>query len=83
MIEVGVHEAKTQLSRLLRRVELGEEVLIYRGGKLVAKLVAPDIPTKPEWGLDAGKFHVPDPLWEPGEVEELFGLNDDDDDDVV
>jgi prevent-host-death family protein len=36
---VNVHEAKTQLSRLLLRVEAGEEVIIARGGKPVARLV--------------------------------------------
>lgn len=40
MIEVGVHEAKTHLSRLLRRVESGEEVLIKRAGEPVARMVA-------------------------------------------
>jgi prevent-host-death family protein len=36
---VNVHEAKTQLSRLLERVEQGEEIVIGRAGKPVAKLV--------------------------------------------
>ncbi len=37
--EVGVHEAKTHLSQLLRGVEAGEEVFVTRGGRAVAKLV--------------------------------------------
>jgi prevent-host-death family protein len=37
--EVGVHEAKTHLSKLLREVEAGTEVIILRGGKPVARLV--------------------------------------------
>ena len=37
--QVTVHEAKTHLSRLLERVEGGEEVLIARGQKPVARLV--------------------------------------------
>jgi prevent-host-death family protein len=36
---VGLSEAKVHLSRLLRRVEAGEEVIIARAGKPVAKLV--------------------------------------------
>jgi prevent-host-death family protein len=36
---VNVHEAKTGFSRLLRKVELGEEVVIARAGKPVARLV--------------------------------------------
>ena len=39
MTSVNVHEAKTQLSKLLERVEQGEEVVIARAGKPVAKLV--------------------------------------------
>ncbi len=39
MREVGVHEAKTHLSQLLRGVEAGEEVFVTRGGRAVAKLV--------------------------------------------
>lgn len=36
---VNVHEAKTHLSRLLVRVEAGEEILISRAGRPVARLV--------------------------------------------
>ncbi|HSF15084.1 MAG TPA: type II toxin-antitoxin system Phd/YefM family antitoxin [Vicinamibacteria bacterium] len=39
MITMNVHEAKTHLSKLLERVESGEEVVIARNGKAVAKLV--------------------------------------------
>ena len=35
----NVHEAKTRFSQLLGRVELGEEVIIARAGKPVARLV--------------------------------------------
>ena len=38
-MHVNVHEAKTQLSRLLELVERGETVTIARHGKLVAQLV--------------------------------------------
>ena len=36
---VNVHEAKTRLSKLLRRVQLGEEIVIAKAGKPVARLV--------------------------------------------
>ena len=39
-MNVGVHEAKTHLSRLLNSVEAGEDVVIHRGGKPIARLVA-------------------------------------------
>lgn len=38
-LRVNVHEAKTHLSRLLARVEGGEEVVIARAGRPVARLV--------------------------------------------
>jgi len=40
MIEVGAFEAKTKLSSLLEKVSQGEEVLITRRGKAVARLVS-------------------------------------------
>jgi prevent-host-death family protein len=39
MESVNVHEAKTHLSRLLERVEAGEEIILARNGKAVAMLV--------------------------------------------
>jgi len=35
----NIHEAKTHLSRLIQRVEQGEEIVISRAGKPVAKMV--------------------------------------------
>jgi len=37
---VNIHKAKTHLSRLLARVEAGEEIVIARRGKPVARLVS-------------------------------------------
>ena len=70
---VGVHEAKTHLSRLLAAVEDGESVEITRRGVVVARLVAPDRRQR-ALGLDAGRFEIPpdfdDPL--PDDVVDLF-----------
>jgi prevent-host-death family protein len=60
MAEVGVHEAKTHLSRLLRRVAAGEEVVIARGGRPVARLVPIDGTPRRELGRDRGLFEVPE-----------------------
>ena len=51
-MEVTVQEAKTQLSRLLRRVEAGEEVVIRRGREPVAMLVRvpPSTGKRAIWG---------------------------------
>lgn len=74
MTEVGVYEAKTHLSRLLRRVEDGEEVVISRGGKPIARIVAA-VPRRREFGMDEGVFEVPDDFDEPD--EELIALFND------
>jgi prevent-host-death family protein len=68
--EVGVHEAKTTLSQLLRRVQAGEEVTILRGGTPVARLV-PVKPAKRQLGQDVGRFVVPDDFDAPLEDETL------------
>lgn len=39
MEQVNIHEAKTHLSRLVERVEVGEEIIIARAGRPVARLV--------------------------------------------
>jgi len=69
-----VHEAKTHLSRLLQRVQLGEEVTILRSGKPVARLVPAAPLQQRTFGLDRGRFDVPDdfnaPL--PPEVQQAF-----------
>lgn len=51
-MEVTVQEAKTQLSRLLRKVEAGEEIVIRRGREPVAVLVrvAKRSRTRQIWG---------------------------------
>lgn len=51
---VGVHEAKTHLSRLLERVEAGEEIIIERRGVPVARLSAVPPTARPEFGTDRG-----------------------------
>jgi prevent-host-death family protein len=39
MARVGMHEAKTQLSKLVERAEAGEDIVIQRNGTAVARLV--------------------------------------------
>jgi prevent-host-death family protein len=57
---VGVHEAKTHLSRLLEDVAAGEEVTITRRGEVVARLVPPQARPARVFGKDRGRFVVPD-----------------------
>ena len=72
---VNIHEAKTHLSRLLKRVAVGEQIIIARAGTPIARLT----PYKEQGqgrvaGRDCGLFTVPDdfnaPL--PDEVIESF-----------
>lgn len=73
-IRVGVHEAKTRLSELLRLVDSGQEVEIARGGEPVAKLVPLHLGVTRRLGIDDGIYTVPDdfdaPL--PDDVLESF-----------
>lgn len=69
-----MHEAKTTLSELLRRVTAGEEVTITRSGEPVARIIPAQRRGRRVLGRDRGMFEVPDdfdaPL--PGEVLEDF-----------
>ena len=60
-MEVNIHEAKTQLSRLLRRVAEGEEITIARAGVPVAKLVAVQAGSRLRpLGTMEGQIHIAD-----------------------
>lgn len=67
---VGVHEAKTQLSKLIELVRGGEEVVITRRGEAVALLVRAPAPTR-HFGLDRGRLVVPDDFDAPMGDDEL------------
>lgn len=56
---VNIHEAKTHLSRLVERVEAGEEVVIARAGRPVARLVRYQARTEPRRpGVWRGRVHL-------------------------
>lgn len=61
MKRVNIHEAKTELSKLVERAEAGEEIVIARAGKPAAKLVPlTKSRGRRRLGLLDGKFHIPD-----------------------
>jgi len=63
---VNIHAAKSQLSRLLDAAAAGEEVIIAKAGKPVARLVPIDGGKQPRrLGTLAGKLHVPDDFDDP------------------
>ena len=71
MVVVNVSQAKTQLSRLLARVEAGEEVTITRRGKPVAQLIACKPRKERRPGRLKGKIVIPDDFLDPLPEEEL------------
>lgn len=75
MQTITTHEAKTHLSRYLAATEQGEEFIIARGKKPVARLVpmeAPGRPSRPKVGKMLDKtFHFPDSVFAPLTAKEL------------
>lgn len=62
MRTVNIHEAKTHLSRFVDQAAAGEEILIARAGKPVARLVAlaSDQNQPRKLGLGKGRFTLPE-----------------------
>jgi prevent-host-death family protein len=69
---VTIHQAKTNLSKLLKQVEAGEEIVIARGNKVIARLVPEGKPVAKtrSYGAWKGLFEMPDVL-APMTEEEL------------
>lgn len=65
-----MHEAKTQLSRLLERAHQGEEIVISKNGVPYARLV-PVTPPRRQLGFLAGQFTIGDEIFAPLEEDEL------------
>jgi len=75
MLTINIHEAKTHLSRFVEQAAAGEEIIIAKAGKPIAKLVPlHPRPQRRKLGIAAGVFTVPDdfdaPL--PDDVLRLF-----------
>jgi len=75
-MEINIHEAKTNLSRLIEKVQAGEEVIIAKAGKPVARLVRIE-PKKPVLGSARGRIKMK-PGWDApmtdDEMKEIFRL---------
>ncbi len=65
MVTVGIHEAKTTLSKLIQKAHAGEEVVITNSGTPVAKLVSAISGGPRQLGRDVGRFDVPDDFNDP------------------
>ncbi|HEY5287833.1 MAG TPA: type II toxin-antitoxin system prevent-host-death family antitoxin [Solirubrobacteraceae bacterium] len=81
MTRVGMHEAKTHFSRLVESARHGEEIIVERSGRPVAKIVAYD--EKPRGllalrGVWKGQVKIADDFDElPEELQRAFGMIDD------
>lgn len=77
MNTVNIHEAKTQLSRLVDRAAKGEPFVIAKAGKPLVKVSSVDAPAEPKrLGFLKGEIKVPDDFDRMGEREiaALFGI---------
>jgi prevent-host-death family protein len=75
MRTVNIHEAKTQLSRLVDAAAKGEPFIIAKAGKPLVKVVPIDAPAAPKrLGFMRGAFTVPDDFdtMAQEEIEALF-----------
>jgi prevent-host-death family protein len=77
--KVNIHEAKTQLSKLVDRAAKGESFIIAKAGKPLVKVAALDSPKKPKrLGFLKGEFEVPDDfdrMFEK-EIAAMFGVDE-------
>jgi len=79
MAIVNVHEAKTHLSRILDRVAAGEEIILAKGGKPVARIVPLETEDRPRVpGTYAGRIEIA-PDFEAPLPEDLLGRFEGDD----
>jgi prevent-host-death family protein len=62
---VNVHEAKTHLSRLLEQVARGDDVVIAKAGKPVARLIPFAAPGQRRLGDDRGRVIIADDFDQP------------------
>lgn len=77
MRTVKMHDAKTNLSRLIARVEAGEEILIMRGSTPVARLVPVEgRPAERQPGRLAGQIRLDDSFFEALPEDELAAWED-------
>lgn len=77
MTIINIHEAKTHLSRFVDQAAAGEEIIIARAGKPVARLVSLDtLPTRRKLGIFKGRLNVPDDFDAPLPDEVLAGFTD-------
>lgn len=78
MQTINIHDAKTQLSKLVEQAAQGEPFIIAKAGKPLVRVMALDAPTggqRRRLGFMAGQITVPEDFDRMGsaELEQLFG----------
>ncbi len=79
MITVNIHEAKTQLSKLVDKASKGESFIIARAGKPLVKVVPIEAkPKPPRLGFLKGQVNMPDERdrQADAEIAKLFGIDE-------
>ena len=73
MVAYNIHEAKAQFSKIMRRIEQGEEVLIARDGSVIARIV-PERAQRGGFklGRDAGRATISDDFDAPLDEFEVY-----------
>lgn len=73
---MNIHETKSHLSSLLRRVIEGEEIIIGKAGKPIAKIIPYETKIR-KGGQWKGKVHMSEDFDELSDyLKEAFGMND-------
>ena len=74
----NISEAKAQLSALIERVLAGEEIVIGKAGKPVAKLVPFERPVRPRVpGALKGRIHIAEDFDQlPDDIRSAFGMDE-------
>jgi prevent-host-death family protein len=76
MTAINIHEAKTQLSRLVDEAAAGKPFVIAKAGKPMVKVIALEAPAEPQrFGFLRGEFMIPDDFDDMGAeaIADLFG----------
>ncbi len=80
MTKVNIHEAKSQLSKLIELAKKGEDVVIAKNGNDEVRLVPVGAEQKDWWGMDEGKGWIADDFDElPDDIMRAFYGEDDED----
>lgn len=76
MLNFNIHEAKTNLSSLIAKMEAGEDVVIMRAGKPVARLMPYEEPAPRKLGYFKGQVKILDGFYEPITEKEWLDCDD-------